>query len=229
MKSIKTANGVREIDNWDDSLIPIQLCEILHEHRSALITKLLGGLDHYLRYKLCLKVSLPELKEVRKQLYYVLHSGIDMHHYESILEQVLKRESIILDSALFYEEIDGAIKRKLEGKVTVLEPAPPIFNNRNDLIIRTRRDLVSWIQTEAGLKEYVMQTYNASIDDQVKLLYLLDEIRDYFKNETFDYRWLLTLFKKLEYRDWALGNKSIFDGEVQPILNKHFTKIEIKK
>jgi hypothetical protein len=226
MKTIKTVSGIRKIDNWDDNLIPVQLAEILHEHRSGLITKLLTGLGYYIKYKLQFKVTPSELQEVKEQLYYVKLSGVDMNHYESILEEVLTKDSVVLDPTPFYQEIDDAIKSKLEGNVKVLqEGITPTFN-RNDLIIRVRRDMVAKIQTEQGLREYVKDTYKSSIANDVKLLYLLEEVREYFKKEPSDYRWLLTLFRKLEYRDWELGNKSIFDDEMKPILDKHFLKEE---
>jgi hypothetical protein len=225
MKRIKTVNGIREIDNWNDSLIPVQLSEILHEHRSGLITKVISGLDHYLKYKLSYKVSKVELKEVKEQLFYVKHSGINIKHYETILEEVLHKDNVILDSTLFYEEIDDAIKTKLAGKAKVVEEGQTPTFNLNDLVIRVRIDMVNKIQTESGLKEYIAQTYGTPIKDQVKLLYLLDEIREHFKEEPTDYRWLLTLFRKLSYVDWELGNKSIFDDEVRPILDKHFIDI----
>ena len=55
------------------------------------------------------------------------------------------------------------------------------------------------------------------------------ELMSCFTNtqEPIEYKWLLTSFKKLEYRDFDPGIKRIFDDEVKPVyLDKHFLKKE---
>lgn len=111
MKTVKTANGVRKIEDWDQHLIPLQLRTILQEHRSTLVNKLIaGGLAAYIDYKFAIKALPKQLEQITEALEVLRHDGIDISIYGVIFEMVLRNEFTNLDNALFYMEIDKTIK-----------------------------------------------------------------------------------------------------------------------
>jgi hypothetical protein len=110
MKTVKTANGVREIDDRDWHLISLQLRTILQEHRTALVNKLIaGGLAPYIDYRFAIKVQPKQLEQIILALEVLRHEGIDVGTYGVIFETVLRSDFTALDNALFYMEIDKTI------------------------------------------------------------------------------------------------------------------------
>jgi hypothetical protein len=114
MKTVKTVNGVKKIEDRDASLVPVQLKSILKEHRMTLVDKILsGGLALYVNYKFNTKPGPEVLQGVRLKLDELRKDGIDTEMYHHVFETVLKNQSTILGNAIFYREIDGAIKEAL--------------------------------------------------------------------------------------------------------------------
>ena len=114
MKTIRTANGVKKIEDWNANLVPIQLRSILQEHRAVLIDKLIqGGLVAYIDYKFTMKAAPKLLEQIKDTLTLLKHDGIDILVYASIFDAVLKNEFTTLDNTLFYIEIDQTIKATL--------------------------------------------------------------------------------------------------------------------
>jgi hypothetical protein len=114
MKTVKTANGVRRIEDWNRHLVPIQLRTILQEHRATLIDKLIvGGLEAYIDYKFCVKTIPDQGRDIRESLQQLKEEGIDMALYGSIFDEIERRECIHLANGLFYIEIDRAIRNIL--------------------------------------------------------------------------------------------------------------------
>jgi hypothetical protein len=111
MKTIKTVNGIKRIDDWDVNLIPVQLRSILHDHRKALVDKLVtGGLDLYIDYKFSTKASFQQVERIKLKLTELANSGIDLEVYQPIFDEVMENEFTKLDNARFYYEIDEIIK-----------------------------------------------------------------------------------------------------------------------
>jgi hypothetical protein len=114
MKTVKTVNGVKKIEDRDASLILFQLKSILKEHRMTLVDKILsGGLELYIDYKFNTRPAPELLQEVRLKLDELRKDGIDAEMYRHVFETVLKNQSTILGNTIFYNEIDGAIKEAL--------------------------------------------------------------------------------------------------------------------
>jgi hypothetical protein len=114
MKYIKTANGIKRIDEGNGTLVAFQLRAILQEHRATLIDKLIsGGLETYIDYRFMSKPDTKRLQGVREKLIELRNSSIDMHFYRSISEMVDKSEFTYLDNIIFYIEIDKIIKINL--------------------------------------------------------------------------------------------------------------------
>lgn len=111
MKTIKTVNGIKRIEDWDVNLIPVQLRSILHEHRKGLVDKLVtGGLDLYIDYKFSSKATFQQVERIKLKLTELANSGIDLELYQPIFDEVMENEFTKLDNARFYYEIDEIIK-----------------------------------------------------------------------------------------------------------------------
>jgi hypothetical protein len=114
MKTIKTANGIKKIEDWNHHLVSIQLRTILQEHRATLIEKLIsGGLETYIDYKFSMKASSTELERIKEGLDVLKHDGIEITTYGSIFLAVSENDFTTVDNALFYAEIDSRIKATL--------------------------------------------------------------------------------------------------------------------
>jgi len=114
MKTIKTVNGIKKIDDWNLDLVPLQLRQVLQDHRATLIDKLLGGgLAAYIDYKFNTKISAKTFDLLKQKLNDLKQSGVDVMLYQSIFDLVLKNEHTVLNNVLFYDEIDLVIKSNL--------------------------------------------------------------------------------------------------------------------
>ena len=114
MKTIKTANGVKKIEDWNQHLVPIQLRTILQEHRATLVDKLIhGGLGAYIDYTFCMKAAPKLMEQIKDSLSVLKHDGIDSILYAPMFDAVLKNDFTTLDNALFYTEINQVIKATL--------------------------------------------------------------------------------------------------------------------
>ena len=111
MKTVKTANGIKKIEDWNLNLVPIQLRTILQEHRATLVDKLMnGGLIAYMDYKFATRATPQQYDQIKAALSVLRIDGIDISTYGSIFAAVEKNEFTNLDNALFYAEIDATIK-----------------------------------------------------------------------------------------------------------------------
>ncbi len=131
MKTIKTANGIKKIEDWSLDLIPVQLRTILQEHRATLINKIItGGIETYIDYKFNTKVSPKRIQNLKLNLENLKNSGIDVARYKPIFDAVTKNEFTNLDNVIFYSEIDLNIKGYVfepqlffkEGRQVFLQP-----------------------------------------------------------------------------------------------------------
>ncbi|MBT1685820.1 hypothetical protein [Dawidia soli] len=114
MKMVKTANGIKKIDDWNPDLIPGQLKPILQQHRATLVNKLIhGGLATYIDYKFSSKATAGQLEKIRNSLDLLKNDGIDPVLYHPMIQAVLNNDFTTLDNALFYREIDATISARL--------------------------------------------------------------------------------------------------------------------
>jgi len=126
MKTVKTANGVRKIEDADTSLVPLQLRSILQEHRTTLVNRMLNnGLGAYIDYKFAMKPDDKQLEQIKNNLDTLKNSGINSEVYAPIFLKVLEQEFTALDNAIFYNEIDRTLKETLFQ--------PRLFTERNQL------------------------------------------------------------------------------------------------
>ncbi|MGC3946129.1 MAG: hypothetical protein QM762_16695 [Chryseolinea sp.] len=109
MKTIKTALGVKRIEERDQHLALLQLRELLDAHRDALITRLLADLPTYLDYKFGKRINQKQLDVLKDKLSFMKNSSVDMDKYDFLYQHMLKNEATYVPSEPFYKEIDESI------------------------------------------------------------------------------------------------------------------------
>jgi hypothetical protein len=223
MKQIKTMNGIKVIDDWSMDLVPVQLQEILEEHRTVLISKLVKGLNTYIASKFKQRPDELQLERIKENLFRLSHSKINLDNYNKILVKVLNNENVHLDSELFYIEIDSVINSQLnDNSFFNLDPTEPVTFNHRDLLRFNRKQLVFELQTIDGLKKHINRMYGIRENDEAKIIYLLEELREHFKKEPVDYTWLYETFRDNNFVDVEEGNLSVMDKEISKLLDKHY-------
>ncbi len=223
MKTINTAIGTRQIEDWDPKLVQIQLREVLQELRSNVIDKIIAqGLEAYIHTRF--QRNKPEaqmLWKIKNRLQHLRNSGIDIDNYRTILDTVLQKDYTHIDTGFVYAEIDQVIHWNLQPEL--FDITIPVRVDDIDFLQTSRKNLVDKVLNEQGLKDYVYGMYGAKLNDRPKVHYLLDELRDYFLHQPVHYKDIL------EYiRDHRLalseGLQQCFDDEMRRILDKHFDR-----
>lgn len=225
MKTLKTQLGIKQIEDHDTTLIPLLLQDVLHEYRSSLIDKLLTGLDTYIKWKFNTKATKLQLETIREALFKIKLSPLKIDNYSGVLEQLLKSDFVNLDSNIFYSEIDTIIQHEL-GLIDMSDKQQdpwetPTFNNK-DFRVFIRKQMITEVQTEAGLKKYIKERYEADITDKAKLLYLLQEVQEFYKKEPIDTKWIHEFFNEYKLGGPEDGNKFILDKDMSEVLKNHF-------
>jgi hypothetical protein len=225
MKTVKTSTGIKQIEDWDANLVPLQLREILQDHRKALIDRLLkvNRLPVYVKQKLGLKMNSRQYSKVRDGLRRLMNAGIDIDNYQPILAMVLKKEHSNLDTAIFYKEIDNCIQVAMQDDQLIIPEVDAARLNSADLLEILHRDLIQKIMTVDGLQEFAKEHYAHKIEDKAKVDYILSELREYYANAQTDYVELLKLIRE-EQGNLHHGIEQHFEIEVIGILTKHFPK-----
>jgi hypothetical protein len=225
MKTVKTSTGIKQIEDWDANLVPLQLREILQDQRKALIDRLLkeNNLPVYVSHKLGLKMNSRQYSKVRDGLNRLMNAGIDIDNYQPILAMVLKKEKTVLDTAVFYKEIDNCIQVSMQDHQLIIPELDAPRLNSADLLEILHRDLIEKILTEDGLQEFSKEHYGQKVEDKAKVKYIIAELRDFYANAQTDYVELLKLIKE-EQGNLHNGIEHHFEIEVIGILTKHFPK-----
>jgi hypothetical protein len=115
MKTIKTAAGVRRLEDTGDYITLFKLREILAEHRRILINRIISDPNAYLDYKFQRRLTGQPLKSLLTRLADLSAASIDLDKYESILKEFEHQQNIVVSNALFYQEIDEVIYDELNS------------------------------------------------------------------------------------------------------------------
>jgi hypothetical protein len=114
--------------------ISSQLRNILQQHRSFLIDKLIAGnLSNYIDYKFNAKSTVNQLKEITNRLFELKDTRIDPTLYAPIFENVEHNDFTNLDNKIFYTEIDWIIQSKLFQPEFFKEPQQIFVSDHNHL------------------------------------------------------------------------------------------------
>jgi hypothetical protein len=109
MKIVKTASGIRKIENCAEPVALLKIREILMDHRSVLISRMIVDLATYVEYKFKTKINKEQEQSITDKLNTVKHSLIDLDRYNPIIQTILQSEKSYVNSEPFYKEIDEVI------------------------------------------------------------------------------------------------------------------------
>lgn len=115
MKTIRTAAGVRRIDDSGDHVTVFKLREALYEHRKLLIHRIQSDPNAYLVYKFNVRLNAQELKPLLNRLNDLATGPLDLGRYESIVREFQHQQTMVLSNVLFYQEIDEHIYEQLNS------------------------------------------------------------------------------------------------------------------
>lgn len=110
MKTIKTTFGNKTIHDEDAFMLGGHIRKIISEHRAKLIDALLQNkLNHYTDYKFTQKFNHVQLRSAKHALLELREREISERLYAAIYESASTCDYVVLNNALFYEEIDATI------------------------------------------------------------------------------------------------------------------------
>jgi len=110
MKTIRTTNGIKKINETDSALITVRVRNIIQDQRTFLIDNLLqGDLNSYIIYISELKLTPLQLKLVRSRLIDLKESTVNLSKYASVVKAVQINDYFQLDNVFIYTEIDTVI------------------------------------------------------------------------------------------------------------------------
>ena len=113
IRSIRTIIGLKRIELANSSLAPLQIQDVLKEHRDAFINRLISDLKTYVEYRFSVPASKDQLERIKDKLSELKTSSIDLSRYASIIDEVMTHELTHVKSELFYQEINIAIGDEL--------------------------------------------------------------------------------------------------------------------
>lgn len=115
MKSVRIASTVKHIEGSDSRITLFRIQEILSEHRSTLIMRILSDLPTYLQFKFSAKVDKALQEILRDKLFELSNSKVNLDRYAEIVNEIEKNSNYHVPSQEFFREIDSLLD-------TVLNP-----------------------------------------------------------------------------------------------------------
>ncbi len=109
MKTIKTGFGIKRIGDCEESVLLLQVRDLLSTHRGVLIQRLISDLPTYIEYTFNVKAQVKQLQEIKERLYELKNSSVELDVYPSIVQDVLANKVIHIINGPFYKEINDCI------------------------------------------------------------------------------------------------------------------------
>jgi hypothetical protein len=117
MKTIKSALlGAKNLIDTTPEVLLVQLKEIIKEHRALIITRMIGELPTYLDYKFQFKTDKDTLAKIKDSLLSLKNHGVDLKHYDNVVQQLMNRAVVHLTNEPFYSEIDEMLSDYVSAK-----------------------------------------------------------------------------------------------------------------
>jgi len=113
MKSIRIATAVKHLDDADQTVTLFRIQEILSEHRSALIMRILGDLPTYLQFKFYAKVDKVRQEQLRDKLFALSNARVSLDRYADIVREIKSNDSYRVPTQEFFFEIDTVLDAHL--------------------------------------------------------------------------------------------------------------------
>jgi hypothetical protein len=120
MRTVKTASGIKKIEDCAEPVALMKIREILTDHRNTLINRLILDLPTYVSYRFNAKLDREQQQVITDKLYAMKHYPIDLDKYDSITQSILTNAITHLNTELFYREIDAVIGSELKHGQMVL-------------------------------------------------------------------------------------------------------------
>lgn len=113
MKTIRIASTVKHIEETDQNITLFRIQEILSEHRSTLIMRILSDLPTYLQFKFYAKVDKEIQGILRDKLFELSNSKINLDRYNDIVQEIKANSNYRVPSQEFFKEIDSLLDTHL--------------------------------------------------------------------------------------------------------------------
>jgi len=113
MKSVRIASTVKHIEEADHNVTLFRIQEILSEHRSTLIMRILSDLPTYLQFKFYTKVDKDVQGILRDKLFELSNSRVNLDRYAGIVKEIKSNSSYRVPSQDFFQEIDTLLDTAL--------------------------------------------------------------------------------------------------------------------
>jgi len=113
MKSVRIASSIKYIEQADPHVTLFRIQEILSEHRSTLIMRILGDLPTYLQFKFYPKVDKGLQDILKDKLFELSNSKVNLDRYDDIVQGIKSSSSYRVPSHQFFEEIDTLLDAEL--------------------------------------------------------------------------------------------------------------------
>jgi hypothetical protein len=113
MKSVRIASTVKHIEEADQNVTLFRIQEILSEHRSTLIMRILSDLPTYLQFKFYTKVGKDQQGMIRDKLFELSNSKINLDRYNEIVNEIKNNVNYRVPSQEFFREIDSLLDAEL--------------------------------------------------------------------------------------------------------------------
>jgi len=113
MKSVRIASTVKHIEESDLNVTLFRIQEILSEHRSTLIMRILADLPTYLQFKFYTKVDKEVQGILRDKLFELSNSKVSLDRYNEVVEEIKRSSSYRVPSTDFFREIDTLLDSQL--------------------------------------------------------------------------------------------------------------------
>ena len=109
MKRIRIVTGIRKIEDSDVNSTLFKVREVLMEHRSVLITRVVSDLATYIDYKFGTRVSSRQQDSIKEHLLNLKNATVDLDRYSEIIDHFFNHELTHIGSEPFMKEIDEGI------------------------------------------------------------------------------------------------------------------------
>ena len=117
MKTVKSALlGNKQLIDTNNDVLLVQLREVIKEHRSLVISRLLNDLPTYLIFKFETKADKDTIIKIKEQLLELKGGGVDLKVYDNLVQQLLNQATVHLTNEPFYKEIDELLSNIVATK-----------------------------------------------------------------------------------------------------------------
>lgn len=117
MKTVKSALlGNKQLIDTNPDVLLVQFKEIIKEHRTIIITRLIKDLGTYLDYKFEAKINKDMLLKAKERLMEIRDGSVDLKSYDNVVQLLMNRAVVHLTNEPFYNEIDEAMAHFVSQK-----------------------------------------------------------------------------------------------------------------